>query len=47
MIWREYGIDCFELFKVLSAISSFGGGFELLRDGDVNGIWKLMSDRGE
>lgn len=26
---------------------AFGGGFELLRDGDVNGLWKTMVDRIE
>ncbi|KAL5476669.1 hypothetical protein ACEPAI_2855 [Sanghuangporus weigelae] len=24
---------------------AFGGGFELMRDGDVNGLWKMMVDR--
>ena len=26
---------------------SFGGGFELMRNGDVNGLWKMMVDRIE
>ncbi|KAH8115860.1 high nitrogen upregulated cytochrome P450 monooxygenase 2 [Phellopilus nigrolimitatus] len=24
---------------------AFGGGFELMRDGDVNGVWKMLVDR--
>lgn len=28
-------------------VDRFGGGFELLRDGDVNGLWQMMVDRIE
>lgn len=43
-IWRE-----FYLFMNRNSVSdryeSFGGGFELMHDGDIKGLWSIMTKR--
>ena len=46
VIWREFVI-VHDMSRRLTSCKRFGGGFELMRDGDVNGLWKMMVDRIE
>lgn len=40
--WRESA--SFGRIENQRPFFSFGGGFELMREGDVNGMWKMMED---